>query len=143
MTTLTLSGKTLHEKRNVLVNLSNRALSPDAESLAFSLLYLIKPQTDEFDAQLKKLQTDAQAIAEQEDGPDKLAALKALQKRSEALDAKEFTIKTPKTRLAVKHLPKDRKGLDGNAQGNAAIRYALTPEFFEEPTDEPEAPTDE
>ena len=136
MTTLTLPGKTLHEKRNVLVNLSNRALSPEAETIVFDILYRLKPATDEYDAKGERIQKDAREVQKLPDGPEKIAAFKDLQARLDAREDHEHTVPAPKVKLTVAHLPKEKQSHDGNALGNAAIRYALTPDFFEAPKDE-------
>lgn len=132
--TLTLTGKRLNELRNVLVNLANRALpDADAESLAVSMLHLLKPATDRYDDHLKRIRKDAEEAVSLEEGSGKVERLKEIQARMERLEADEHTVPAPKTRLTPKHLPKDKKGVDGNGTGVAAIRFALAPECFAEP----------
>lgn len=134
--TLTLTGEELRTKSNLLNALAQRSLTAEAEGLVFSLIWLIKPQVDEFNAQGKKIDEDFAKLKEMDATPEAVEFAKNLRERQKALFAKEFTIKAPKTRLTPKHLPKD-KG-EGNAVGNVAIRAGLTPEFFEPPTPEAE-----
>jgi hypothetical protein len=131
---LTLTGKRLNELRNVLTNLANRSLpDADAESIVVSMLHLLKPATDRYDAHFARIKKDGDAVSAMDEGAEKMAAFKDIQKRVERLEEDTHEVPAPKTKLSPKHLPKDKKGVDGNGVAVAAIRFALMPELMDEP----------
>jgi hypothetical protein len=136
MATKKITGQQLVEVRSGLSVLKEKRLpTSEAESMVFSMWYLLKPAFDAYDDIVKKLQAIQTEMQECEDEEEKKALSTELRQKAEGLTAQLFEVSLPKTKIQPSHLPKAHKGKDGeeNPTGNAAIMIALGPDFFDMP----------